>query len=60
MRSAFLDIMKTRGFRGLYAGLTPTLVEIIPYASLQFGSYDTFKRSMMVTILISLFWHVLN
>jgi solute carrier family 25 thiamine pyrophosphate transporter 19 len=60
MRSAFLDIMKTRGFRGLYAGLTPTLVEIIPYAGLQFGSYDTFKRSMMVTILISLFWHVLN
>uniref|UniRef100_A0A0E0FYF1 Uncharacterized protein n=1 Tax=Oryza nivara TaxID=4536 RepID=A0A0E0FYF1_ORYNI len=47
MRSAFLDIMKTRGFRGLYAGLTPTLVEIIPYAGLQFGSYDTFKRSMM-------------
>ncbi|KAL5228147.1 hypothetical protein ABZP36_016412 [Zizania latifolia] len=47
MRSAFVDIMKTRGFQGLYAGLTPTLVEIIPYAGLQFGSYDTFKRSMM-------------
>ncbi|KAG8079000.1 hypothetical protein GUJ93_ZPchr0007g6267 [Zizania palustris] len=48
MRSAFVDIIKTRGVRGLYAGLTPTLVEIIPYAGLQFGSYDTFKRSMMV------------
>ncbi|XP_076892688.1 mitochondrial thiamine diphosphate carrier 2-like [Bidens hawaiensis] len=43
MRSAFVDIMKTRGFRGLYAGLSPTLVEIIPYAGLQFGTYDTFK-----------------
>ncbi|RLM61496.1 mitochondrial thiamine pyrophosphate carrier isoform X2 [Panicum miliaceum] len=47
MRSAFVDIIKTRGVQGLYSGLSPTLVEIIPYAGLQFGSYDTFKRSMM-------------
>lgn len=47
MRAAFVDIMNTRGFRGLYAGLSPTLVEIIPYAGLQFGTYDTFKRWTM-------------
>ncbi|CAN4091671.1 unnamed protein product [Withania somnifera] len=47
MRSAFLDIFRTRGIRGLYSGLTPTLVEIVPYAGLQFGTYDTFKRWMM-------------
>ncbi|KAH9683409.1 mitochondrial thiamine diphosphate carrier 2 [Citrus sinensis] len=47
MRSAFVDIISTRGFRGLYAGLSPTLVEIIPYAGLQFGTYDTFKRWTM-------------
>lgn len=47
MRAAFVDIIKTRGFRGLYAGLSPTLVEIIPYAGLQFGTYDTFKRWAM-------------
>ncbi|KAM0002854.1 putative mitochondrial carrier protein [Helianthus debilis subsp. tardiflorus] len=47
MRSAFVDIMTTRGFRGLYAGLSPTLVEIVPYAGLQFGTYDTFKRWTM-------------
>ncbi|XVE82129.1 hypothetical protein DITRI_Ditri15bG0122100 [Diplodiscus trichospermus] len=47
MRSAFFDIIRTRGFRGLYAGLSPTLVEIIPYAGLQFGTYDTFKRWAM-------------
>ncbi|KAF6135914.1 hypothetical protein GIB67_006806 [Kingdonia uniflora] len=28
----------------MYAGLPPTLVEIIPYVGLQFGTYDTFKR----------------
>ncbi|KAI4345432.1 hypothetical protein L6164_012557 [Bauhinia variegata] len=47
MRSAFVDIARTRGIRGLYAGLSPTLVEIIPYAGLQFGTYDTFKRWAM-------------
>ncbi|XP_023006386.1 mitochondrial thiamine diphosphate carrier 2-like isoform X1 [Cucurbita maxima] len=47
MRSAFIDIFQTRGFRGLYAGLSPTLVEIIPYAGLQFGTYDTFRRWTM-------------
>lgn len=48
MRAALVDILQTRGFRGLYAGLSPTLVEIIPYAGLQFGTYDTFKRWTMV------------
>ncbi|KAG9443763.1 hypothetical protein H6P81_015103 [Aristolochia fimbriata] len=47
MRSAFVDIVRTRGIQGLYAGLSPTLVEIIPYAGLQFGTYDTFKRWTM-------------
>lgn len=54
MRSALVDIIKTRGFRGLYAGLSPTLVEIIPYAGLQFGTYDTFKRWAMVSFYSSL------
>ncbi|XP_010466378.1 PREDICTED: mitochondrial thiamine pyrophosphate carrier-like [Camelina sativa] len=48
MRSAFMSIVQTRGIKGLYAGLSPTLIEIIPYAGLQFGTYDTFKRWSMV------------
>ncbi|KAG8369980.1 hypothetical protein BUALT_Bualt14G0070000 [Buddleja alternifolia] len=47
MRSALVDIFQTRGIQGLYAGLTPTLIEIVPYAGLQFGTYDTFKRWTM-------------
>lgn len=53
MRSAFVDIFQTRGIRGVYAGLTPTLVEIVPYAGLQFGTYDTFKRWAMVSFIFS-------
>ncbi|KAJ8766758.1 hypothetical protein K2173_007825 [Erythroxylum novogranatense] len=44
MRSAFADTIRTRGIRGIYSGLSPTLVEIVPYAGLQFGTYDMFKR----------------
>lgn len=33
-------ILHDRGPRGLYAGLGATLVEIVPYAALQFGLYD--------------------
>lgn len=47
LRSAFVGILQSRGVRGLYAGLTPTLIEIVPYAGIQFGSYDTFKRWAM-------------
>ncbi|GAA0159570.1 mitochondrial carrier protein [Lithospermum erythrorhizon] len=47
MRSAIVDILRVRGIPGMYAGLTPTLVEIVPYAGLQFGTYDMFKRWIM-------------
>ncbi|CAO2823975.1 unnamed protein product [Amaranthus hypochondriacus] len=47
MRSALVGVVNARGLRGLYSGLSPTLVEIIPYAGLQFGTYDTFKRWTM-------------
>ncbi|CAK9158932.1 unnamed protein product [Ilex paraguariensis] len=47
MRSALVDVIRTRGFQGLYAGLSTTLVEIVPYAGMQFGTYDTFKRWTM-------------
>lgn len=47
LRSAFIGTLKLKGVRGLYAGLTPTLVVIIPYAGIQFGSYDTFKHWTM-------------
>eukprot|EP00238_Polyblepharides_amylifera_P015334 CAMPEP_0196600282 /NCGR_PEP_ID=MMETSP1081-20130531/95306_1 /TAXON_ID=36882 /ORGANISM="Pyramimonas amylifera, Strain CCMP720" /LENGTH=273 /DNA_ID=CAMNT_0041926113 /DNA_START=666 /DNA_END=1487 /DNA_ORIENTATION=- len=38
------SIVRQRGIRGLYAGLTPTLLEIIPHSGFQFGAYDLFKR----------------
>jgi hypothetical protein len=38
-------IVREQGIQGLYRGLGVTLVEIIPYAALQFGLYDTFKTA---------------
>ncbi|CAK7347766.1 unnamed protein product [Dovyalis caffra] len=34
MRSVFVDIIKTSGFRDLYAGLSPSLVETVLCARL--------------------------
>lgn len=34
---------------GFYAGLTPTLMEIVPYAGLQFGFYDSLRRWALVS-----------
>ena len=37
--SAFGQIVRTEGIRGLYRGLVPSLVQIAPYMGLMFGSY---------------------
>ena len=42
---AVQGIVKQKGFRGLYSGLSVTLMEIIPYAALQFGFYDAFTAA---------------
>eukprot|EP00899_Mesostigma_viride_P020114 jgi/Mesvir1/28103/Mv04687-RA.1 len=40
------NVVKRSGFQGLYSGLLPTFLEIIPYAAVQFGSYDMLKKAM--------------
>lgn len=45
MRAAASGIVQARGVQGLYAGLSVTLLEIIPYAALQFGLYDVFNSA---------------
>lgn len=37
-------IYSEHGLQGLYRGLGVTLIEIIPYAALQFGLYDAFNQ----------------
>lgn len=48
MREASLSIFKQRGILGFYSGLSVTLVEILPYAGLQFGAYDLAKKKLLV------------
>ncbi|KAG7666964.1 hypothetical protein Ndes2526B_g04553 [Nannochloris sp. 'desiccata'] len=43
MLDAARGIMKESGVRGLYRGMGITVLEIMPYAALQFGLYDVFN-----------------
>lgn len=45
MTDAAAGIMRQRGVRGLFSGMGITLAEIIPYAGIQFGVYDSLKRA---------------
>lgn len=45
MGDAARGIYRDQGVRGLYRGLGVTLVEIVPYAALQFGLYDAFSAA---------------
>ena len=40
-------IARQEGVRGFYAGLTPTIVEIVPYIAFIFGTYETAKTAWM-------------
>lgn len=44
MRDAVKGICKENGVRGLYRGVGVTVLEIMPYAALQFGLYDAFLK----------------
>ena len=45
MMQAGRGVVQQHGIKGLYRGLNITLIEIIPYAALQFGLYDTFTAA---------------
>ena len=45
MTSAARGIVRQHGLRGLYTGVGITMVEIVPYAALQFGLYDLFNSA---------------
>jgi len=47
LASALRGTLRERGARGLLAGLGLTLTEIIPYAGLQFGSYEALKAGLL-------------
>lgn len=47
LRDAVSVIVREEGVRGFYAGLSPTLVEIVPYIALQFFFYETAKSEWL-------------
>lgn len=44
---AFSLIYKRNGVQGLYAGLQPTLIEIVPCVSIQFAVYEAARRRLL-------------
>lgn len=50
MFEAGRGIMRDNGPLGLYRGLGVTLVEIMPYAALQFGLYDMITSAWKVCV----------
>ncbi|KAG0363436.1 mitochondrial thiamine pyrophosphate transporter [Podila minutissima] len=37
-------ILKQDGIRGFYRGMSPALIQVVPYMGVMFGSYDTLKH----------------
>ena len=37
------SVARTEGLRGLYGGMTPTLLGIVPYAGISFATFETLK-----------------
>ncbi|CAJ1436343.1 unnamed protein product [Effrenium voratum] len=44
--SAFQTILKIEGFRGLFRGLSPTLLGIGPYGAMSFCAFESAKRKL--------------
>jgi len=43
--STFTSTTSKEGFSGLYKGLTPALLDIVPYVAITLGGYDFFKQT---------------
>ena len=41
---AVTKIIRKEGFKGLYKGLTPTLIQSAPYGACQFGYFTIFSK----------------
>eukprot|EP00050_Salpingoeca_kvevrii_P021604 m.113113 g.113113 ORF g.113113 m.113113 type:complete len:592 (+) comp9415_c2_seq1:814-2589(+) len=44
--TAFAEIVRSEGFAGLYAGLGPTVIGILPYAGTSFAVFETLKARL--------------
>jgi solute carrier family 25 protein 42 len=43
----FKDILQAEGPRGLYHGLSPTIMGMVPYAGLSFATFETLKAQLL-------------
>uniref|UniRef100_A0A2A4JEN3 Calcium-binding mitochondrial carrier protein SCaMC-2 n=1 Tax=Heliothis virescens TaxID=7102 RepID=A0A2A4JEN3_HELVI len=50
MRGVFRDIVKREGVRGLYRGITPNFIKVIPAVSISYVVYEYASRSLGVNM----------
>lgn len=43
----YLNLIRKEGFKGLYAGITPTIIRDVPIYGLYFSSYEFFKKKFV-------------
>lgn len=48
MRELFKHIVRTEGLGGLYRGLTPNFMKVIPSVSISYVVYEYLKRALGV------------
>lgn len=50
MRGVFREIVQREGFRGLYRGITPNFIKVIPAVSISYVVYEYASRSLGVNM----------
>ena len=49
MLTVFCQLFRKEGFRGLYSGLLPNFLKVIPAVSIGYVAYEQFKKMLGVT-----------
>lgn len=50
MQGVLKDIVQREGFRGLYRGITPNFIKVIPAVSISYVVYEYAARSLGVNM----------
>ena len=47
-RQQFADLLRREGVKGLYRGITPELLKVVPFVGTMFMCYEYLKEQLMI------------